>query len=114
MSLKFASPSMAEMTFGRFNRHEFVMPIRPNDTSTEAIAARLRAVLEARGMKPGDLTKGDDPFPANAVSQWVHATHPPSLANGLKLCDRLGITMDFLYRGRVDGMPFDLVNRLAA
>jgi transcriptional regulator with XRE-family HTH domain len=50
----------------------------------------------------------------NTVSNWLNGYHPPGLHAMLRLCDQKGFTLDWIYRGRSEGLPYDKSVRLTA
>ena len=67
------------------------------------VADRLLAVMEAFGLQHyrelGDAAGGVN---ASAVANWFNANPTsPKVENMVALCDRFGLTLDWLYAGRV-------------
>jgi transcriptional regulator with XRE-family HTH domain len=44
-----------------------------------------------------------------AINNWVKGRSSPSLAQAIKICQRTGVTLDYLYRGDVSGLPAKLL-----
>lgn len=69
-----------------------------------AVAARLRAVMKAFGIdsnpKMGEIC---DASP-NTVNNWINAYNLPRVNEAIRLCERTGITLDWLYRGAIHNM----------
>lgn len=87
------------------------MPIREDDTSNEAVAERLRAAIKARGTTPARLAE-QLKVSQSRVSNWTTGQTPPKRTDTFALCDALGITIDFLLRGRIKGMEWSMVEDL--
>jgi transcriptional regulator with XRE-family HTH domain len=52
---------------------------------------------------------------ANTYSMWEIGENFPGLENSMKLCERhAGLTLDWIYFGRVEGMPLWLANAISA
>jgi transcriptional regulator with XRE-family HTH domain len=44
-----------------------------------------------------------------SINNWVKGRASPSLAQAIKICQRTGATLDYLYRGDVSGLPAKLL-----
>jgi transcriptional regulator with XRE-family HTH domain len=77
------------------------------------IALRLRATREAVGMSQIELCRHVGIQP-NAYNQWEKGHGRPSLEHAFKLVNALGITLDWIYLGNLDGVPHGLASRIAA
>lgn len=82
-----------------------------DDTSNDAVAARLRAAIRARGTTQAKLAKSLK-LSNSRVSNWTTGQTPPAREETFRVCDALGITTDYLLRGRVGGMDWDMVEQL--
>lgn len=48
-----------------------------------------------------------------AYNQWESGENYPGVDNAIKLCDKhIGLTLDWIYRGNMDGMPSRLSNAI--
>ena len=79
----------------------------------EQVAARLKAVMAAFGIPSnpeladlGDSTK-------SAVNNWLLGYNLPRVPEMSRLCERTGITLDWLYRGTIVSMDPKLLMTLA-
>jgi DNA-binding XRE family transcriptional regulator len=88
-----------------------VMP-RPTSSSLEAIADRLVASREALEISQVDLCKRCG-LKTNAYNQYETATSRINVDAAQALCDNLGYTLDWIYRGVINGLPFDLATKIA-
>lgn len=77
------------------------------------VAFRLAAMFKALGIKPQEAanTAGCG---KSTVSQWLGKGQPRTitLLAAIRLCAEYGVTLDYIYRARFDGMPYDLVQKL--
>lgn len=90
----------------RLRRAETVSPAQG-----EAVGARLRTLRRVLGLRAVDLCRALDIRPST-YSQWEAGQRRPNLDDALALADRFGLTLDWLYRGRLDGLSSDLTARL--
>jgi hypothetical protein len=49
---------------------------------------------------------------ANVVSNWMNGYNLPRVPEMIQLCDKTGVTLDWIYRGRAGSMDPKLVMRL--
>lgn len=63
------------------------------------IGERIQLMLDAKGMKQSDLAKAAH-VTATSVSRYVHNTRTPTLKELIKISDALGVTLDWLARGK--------------
>lgn len=75
-----------------------------------AIGNRLRAWREALDLRQVDVVEASEGrFQANGWSQWESGKTRLSLDNALLLVDRYrGLTLDYIYRGKYEGVPHEL------
>lgn len=76
------------------------------------VGERLTLSLEAVGLRQADVAR------ALGVSQsklgnWMRGDNYPDEYLMTVLCDRYGLTMDWLYRGVIYGLPGELADGLA-
>jgi DNA-binding XRE family transcriptional regulator len=83
--------------------HEF-MPRENAPARNRVIAERLVLAREAVGLKQGHYAAMAD-ISATAYNQWENAAQAPDVYYAIKLCDRHGLTLDWIYRGKFDGLP---------
>jgi transcriptional regulator with XRE-family HTH domain len=77
-----------------------------------------RLQLARRAFKFGDnqgkFARGAGISPT-AYNQWETGENYPGVAAAIKLCERYpGLTLDWIYRGKMEGLPTDLSNALAS
>lgn len=85
--------------------------MKPHPSDIQAIAHRLAATREAIGITPAELCRKTGIAP-NTYSQWESAKGRPSLDQAMKLCDVFGVTLDWIFRGNRQGLPFQLASDL--
>ena len=89
---------------------------RPPHTEVEsinAIAARLRALRVALGLTQVDMANSIGS--RSGAQMWANyegAFRRISPDHVMALCRRYGVTMDWVYRGRPDMMPLELMQRI--
>jgi DNA-binding XRE family transcriptional regulator len=96
------------LDFVPFGRDNLPMPDK-----TQVIADRLRATREALGLKAVELCRAIDCSPTR-WSNYETGRQRITEEIAIRLCDVYGLTLDWIYRGRVDGLPLSLHRKLAA
>lgn len=84
--------------------------MRPYDP--DIIGARvkqIRAVFELSQAKTGSICGCG----GTTVSNWEQGRQKPTIEQAMKLADRLGLTLDFIYLGRLGQIPYDTAIRLS-
>ena len=83
-------------------------------TDATLIGQRLRAWRQVINKRAKDLVKeSEGSFGPHYWSQWENGKRRISIDHAIELCDRYpGITLDFIFRGQMGGMPYDLVEAL--
>lgn len=79
--------------------------------SKKAIGKRISLVREALGLDQAEFAEGIGKR-QSAASGWETGARPPGLPVALALCDKYGLTLDFIYRGITAGLPGDLEDKL--
>ena len=69
-----------------------------------AIAARLQATRAALDLNQRKLCELSGIAP-NTYNQWEKGRGRPDLDGAIALCDALGLTLDWIYRGDPSGLP---------
>lgn len=83
----------------------------PNPTSREAINDRMRLLVDRFQLDGEGAAKAGGVATESAVSQWKSST-VPAWSTAVKLCDKLGVTMDWIYRGNIGSLPPPVYQRL--
>lgn len=75
------------------------------------IGERLRAIRESEQMQSGEfaLSVGIDPSSYSKIEQGKKAL---KMEMGYQVAERYGVTMDFIYRGRLNDLPQKLAEHL--
>lgn len=87
-------------------------PVAP-DRSVAAIAARLIATREALGLNQAAFCT-EAGIARNTYNQWEKAINRPQLDYAIQLCEKFGLTLDWIYRGIPSRLPHDIAMQLAA
>jgi transcriptional regulator with XRE-family HTH domain len=85
----------------------------PRPTSVDAIAARLRATREALDLNQSQFASGAG-IAKNTYNMYEAGNGRPELDKAIQLCERYGLTLDWIYRGIRAGLPYYLAEKLAA
>lgn len=80
--------------------------------TTKAIASRLKMTREALEVPSADLCRAIDCKP-NRWSQYESGERRITEAVAIRLCDAYGLTLDWIYRAKPDGLPARLHQKLA-
>ncbi len=84
--------------------------MRPYDP--DFIGARMRQTRTVFSLSQAEVGKicGCGP---TTVSNWEQGRQKPTIPQATKLADRLGLTLDFIYLGRLGSIPYDTAKRLS-
>ena len=74
------------------------------------IAKRLLLLREAMGLSGADLCRMTG-FAPNRWSQYESGDRRITLDAATVLCEKFGVTLDWIYRGDESGLPVRLVER---
>ena len=88
------------------------MPTR-QPSHVELIAFRLRSTRIALELSQAELCRLTG-IATNTWNQWEKGIGRPELDKALILCDKLGITIDWIYRGDPSGLPLRITQRMGA
>ena len=77
----------------------------------QALGARLESARSALGIRHIDMAKVAGLSP-QAWNNYVSGIRPLSIPSASLLCERYGLTLDWIYRGKTGGLPHALVQRL--
>lgn len=80
------------------------------NTLTE-LGRRLRDYREALSMNQGEFATSAG-LAVNTYNQWEQGKKRPDVAGATKICEVHGLTLDYIYRGKVDGLPVAIWKRL--
>ncbi|MER5171612.1 helix-turn-helix domain-containing protein [Thioclava kandeliae] len=92
--------------------HEPKTKAKPARKEFPEIGERLRAVREAMSNLNQKDWASKNGFSISQYSNWENGLRRISVDEAQRLCDLYGLTLDFIYRGRRDGLPESLRNSL--
>jgi len=75
------------------------------------ISARLRAVRDVFEMQPKEFYEAAG-ITGGTFYNWETGNHRISIDGALKLRDRYGLTLDWIYCGNVDALPHKVASAL--
>jgi transcriptional regulator with XRE-family HTH domain len=78
----------------------------------EEVAARLAITFDALNLKPAQVAKFLE-ITTSKLGNWLAARNYPDEFLVVRLCDRYGVTADWIYRGNLYGLPSELADDLA-
>ena len=81
-------------------------------SSFETIGKRLLATRLALGVESQIEFAAMAGISPQALNNYERGRSRPSLEIALALCDRFGLTLDWIYRGDAGGLPHRLVREL--
>lgn len=77
------------------------------------VAENLTLVLDVIGLPDAEIARSLG-ISKSKLGNWKRADNYPDPYIMSLLCDRYGVTMDWIYRRRVYGMPAELADKLLA
>lgn len=77
----------------------------------DAIADRLRATRCALGLSQAELCQMAEIAP-NTYNQWEKGRQGISVVGAIKLCNTFHLSLDWIFRGDISTLPFDLATKL--
>jgi len=86
----------------------------PSDNSMrspKAIGARLTLIREIAALTQAQLGRAIG-VSQGTVSAFESGARPPGLKSGHAICDALGVTLDYIYRGDTSGLPMRTLTEL--
>ena len=89
------------------------MSAKLHPRSLDAIAARLRAARAAFGLSQLEFSRRAG-IAGNTYNQYEQAKSLPRLDWANHICDTYGVTLDWIYRGDISGLPVHIANLLAS
>jgi transcriptional regulator with XRE-family HTH domain len=78
-----------------------------------SIGERLRLTRQVSGLGQGEFGRRAG-LAANTYNQLEQGKKGPSLQNAIALCEAYDLTLDWIYRGDVSGLPYKLVDAIMA
>jgi len=84
---------------------------RPYDA--DRIGARIKQIRIVFGLSQAEVGKICECGPTT-VSNWEKGRQKPTIPQAMKLGDRLGLDLEFVYLGRLRQVPFDIARKLSA
>lgn len=90
------------------------MPRKPRSDDVKlAVGLRLAAVREALGLDQGEVAR-EVGATRTAVSNWERGDRLADPLAMVRLCDRHGVTMDWIYRNQLGAVAMDLAEKVRA
>ncbi len=71
------------------------------------IGERLRLTRACYGLTQGEFAEGAG-IARHTYNQYENGKKRPSLETATALCDAYGLTLDWIFHGRVEGLPHQL------
>lgn len=87
------------------------MRVKQNDHWQKEVGQRLAATVGALGVRDADAARALEINPQR-WSNYTNGHRPISVDLAISLCERYGLTLDWIYRGRIDGLPVALADKL--
>lgn len=88
------------------------MRVRYDEDWQAEVGRRLDEARQALALDHAEVARNAGISPQR-WSNYITGLRPISLDIALFLCDKYGLTLDYIYRGRYDGLPLSLAERLA-
>lgn len=76
-----------------------------------AVAKRMKALRIAKGYNQVQICADLD-LATNTWNQWEKGERAPNLLLAMHICDQYGITLDYIYRGRMEALPEGLAGKI--
>ena len=83
-----------------------------NGTGSEAIGRRIRAFRESLNLSAKDFAKTNG-FSPSQLANWEYGHRRISVDASMRLVDRYGLTLDYIYMGRLSSLPHSLAISLS-
>jgi transcriptional regulator with XRE-family HTH domain len=87
------------------------MKISVKQSYVADVAFRLRMTREAIGLEQGEFADRAG-IARNAYNQYEQALRIPRLDIAVKICETYGLTLDWIFRGELSGLPFNMARAL--
>ena len=88
------------------------MKIKKNDNWQKLVGQRLETAAKVLDKKQVDMGTVAGASP-QAWNNYVHGARPLPIDAAISLCNRFGLTLDWIYRGDPSGLPRALADKLA-
>jgi transcriptional regulator with XRE-family HTH domain len=75
------------------------------------VGARLDLTRQALGKEPAEFCRLYG-LKLNTFSQWISGDRLINLSDAVKLCGAIGVTLDWIYRGEMGALPYELAQRI--
>ena len=75
-----------------------------SDTSLEYVGERLKMFRKTLGVRQVDLAK-EFSWSPQKWGQWENGVRNPNVSDMIKLAERYGVTLDYIYRGDMSRLP---------
>lgn len=98
-------------TLGQAKATAMKMPRDP--AWKKAVGARIVEGREALGRTQANVAKALGISPQR-LSNYETGSRPLDIELASKLCDNFGLTLDYLYRGQLYGLPRELADRIGS
>lgn len=95
-----------------FRRNYVSHVAKENDSSPQAVGERIRNLREALGLSQTEFAKQAGLVRA-AVATWERGAQRPGIALAQKITDRYGVTLDWIFLGRVNTLRHDMIGLLS-
>ena len=77
-----------------------------------SVAQNLERAMEALGLTKSELARSMD-ITLQKLGNWMRGDNYPDPYKLTLFCERFGVTMDFIYRGKISGLQKDVADGLA-
>lgn len=81
------------------------------NTSLEAIARRLERTRSALGLSQSEFADKAG-IARNTYNQWEKGKGRPQLDGAIALCGTYNLTLDWIYFGDMNGLPYQTASKL--
>ena len=87
------------------------MKIESSPRWRKMVGQRLEMSIAAMGNKPAEIARLLG-ITQQRLSNYITGSRPLDIAIAIQLCQRFGLTLDWLYIGDMAGLRFDLAQRM--
>lgn len=82
-------------------------------TSIDAIALRLERTREALNLSQSEFAEKAG-IARNTYNQWEKGKGRPQLDGAIALCNTYQLTLDWIYFGETNGLPYQVASKLVS